>query len=173
MVACRFASQLTAHKTRDGARGDSSSTIPRENITVKRDILFPGQRDRTDAGDHWGGQFKLEILAEVNLLEAKGRDRLDSNWFTYADSNKVLPSDAWIPRYWRGEPYPGKRSIWEAPIEGKVEYDEFYMKESKPIIDEIDRVFSEHYGFTDEELDFIINYDIKYRTGREALKSDA
>jgi hypothetical protein len=24
-----------------------------------------------------------------------------------------------------------------------------------------------HNGFTDEELDFIINYDIKYRMGRE------
>jgi len=26
---------------------------------------------------------------------------------------------------------------------------------------------AKHYGFTDEELDFIINYDIKYRMGRE------
>ena len=25
-----------------------------------------------------------------------------------------------------------------------------------------------HYGFTDQELDFIINYDIKYRLGRDA-----
>jgi hypothetical protein len=25
-----------------------------------------------------------------------------------------------------------------------------------------------HCGFTDEELDFIINYDIKYRMGRGA-----
>jgi hypothetical protein len=25
-----------------------------------------------------------------------------------------------------------------------------------------------HYGFTAEELDFILNYDIKYRLGREA-----
>jgi hypothetical protein len=25
-----------------------------------------------------------------------------------------------------------------------------------------------HYGFTEEELDFIINYDIKYRMGRDA-----
>ena len=24
-----------------------------------------------------------------------------------------------------------------------------------------------HYGFTDEELDFIINYDIKYRMGQD------
>jgi hypothetical protein len=28
-------------------------------------------------------------------------------------------------------------------------------------------VLAWHYGFTDEELDFIINYDIRYRTGRD------
>ncbi len=50
---------------------------------------------------------------------------------------------------------------------GQVIYDEFYPKHSKPIIDEIDRVLAKHYGFTDEELDFIINYDIKYRMGRD------
>ena len=37
---------------------------------------------------------------------------------------------------------------------------------SKHIIHEIDHVLARHYGFTDEELDFIINYDIKYRLGR-------
>jgi methylase of polypeptide subunit release factors len=42
-----------------------------------------------------------------------------------------------------------------------------YPKLSKPIIDAIDRVLAQHYGFTDEELDFIINYDIKYRMGGE------
>ena len=41
-------------------------------------------------------------------------------------------------------------------------------KVSKPIIDEIDTVLARHYGFTEEELDFIVNYDIKYRMGREA-----
>jgi hypothetical protein len=29
-----------------------------------------------------------------------------------------------------------------------------------------------HYGFTAEELDFILNYDIKYRLGRDP-ESDA
>ena len=48
---------------------------------------------------------------------------------------------------------------------GRVLYDEFYPRHSKSIIDKIDRVLAEHYGFTDEELDFIINYDIKYRMG--------
>ena len=39
---------------------------------------------------------------------------------------------------------------------------------SKPILDQIDRVLARHYGFTAEELDFILNYDIKYRLGQEA-----
>jgi Protein of unknown function (DUF3553) len=47
-----------------------------------------------------------------------------------------------------------------------------YAKKSKPIIDEIDRVLAQHYGFTDEELDFIINYDIKYRMGKDAEGDD-
>jgi len=44
----------------------------------------------------------------------------------------------------------------------------FYVGESKPILDEIDTVLAGHYGFTEEELDFIVNYDIKYRLGRGA-----
>ncbi len=48
-----------------------------------------------------------------------------------------------------------------------TELQQFYPSYSKPIIDEIDKVLAAHYGFTDEELDFIINYDIKYRMGKE------
>jgi hypothetical protein len=49
----------------------------------------------------------------------------------------------------------------------RIEYAEFYGAQSKPIIDDIDRALAAHYGFTDEELDFIINYDSKYRMGRD------
>ena len=59
-----------------------------------------------------------------------------------------------------------RRRVYNYEYSGRVEYDEFYPKYSKPIIDEIDRMLAQHYGFTDEELDFIINYDIKYRMGR-------
>ncbi len=47
----------------------------------------------------------------------------------------------------------------------KIEYDEMDAPKSKPIFDEIDAVLAAHYGFTKEELDFIVNYDIKYRIG--------
>jgi len=52
-------------------------------------------------------------------------------------------------------------------LTGDILYEEFYPRLSKSIIDEIDRMLAQHYGFTDEELDFITNYDIKYRMGRD------
>ena len=33
-------------------------------------------------------------------------------------------------------------------------------------------VLAKHYGFTEEELDFIINYDIKYRMGASDAEDD-
>ena len=58
-----------------------------------------------------------------------------------------------------------RRRVYVYRTSGRVEYDEFYLKKSKPIIDDIDRVLAKHYDFTVEELEFIINYDIKYRMG--------
>ena len=54
---------------------------------------------------------------------------------------------------------------------GKIVYNVNYNKVPS-IIDEIDKVLAQHYGFTDEELDFIINYDIKYRMGKELDAED-
>jgi len=51
---------------------------------------------------------------------------------------------------------------------GKVVYDEYYPRYSKSIIDEIDQVLAQHYKITNEELDYIVNYDIKYRLGAGA-----
>jgi hypothetical protein len=49
-----------------------------------------------------------------------------------------------------------------------IAYAEFNVSESKPILDEIDTKLARHYGIAPEELDFILNYDIKYRLGRDA-----
>ncbi len=37
---------------------------------------------------------------------------------------------------------------------------------------QIDRVLAQHYGFTDDELDFILNYDIKYCLGLDGGQED-
>ena len=101
-------------------------------------------------------------------------------WKSLTDARHVYPSDiAIFPiRLENLDPMLNKLSILvkglmsalrqnsQRIIYGKAEVDQFDVAPCKPIIDEIDRVLAEHYGFTDEELDFIINYDVKYRMGR-------
>jgi hypothetical protein len=48
---------------------------------------------------------------------------------------------------------------------GLTRIQSFKISKLKPIINEIDSVLAKYYGFTIEELDYIINYDIKYRMG--------
>ena len=55
--------------------------------------------------------------------------------------------------------------ITHSKTRGVVNSYVYKKRYSKPIIDLIDVVLSKYYGFTEEELDFIINYDIKYRMG--------
>jgi len=45
------------------------------------------------------------------------------------------------------------------------EKEQYKIKLSKPIINEIDEVLAKHYKFTNKELDYIINYDLRYRMG--------
>jgi hypothetical protein len=44
-----------------------------------------------------------------------------------------------------------------------------FPRRSKGLIDKIDRSLAAHYGFTPEELDFIVNYEIKYRLGPDPV----
>ncbi len=53
-------------------------------------------------------------------------------------------------------------------LQGNITVQYFNFRPSKPIVDELDRVLAPYYSFTDEELDFVINYDIKYRMGQDA-----
>ena len=41
----------------------------------------------------------------------------------------------------------------------------FFIKYSKATINQIDHLLARYYNFSEEELDFIINYDIKFRMG--------
>lgn len=47
----------------------------------------------------------------------------------------------------------------------KQEKEQYKIRLSKSIIDEIDIALARHYNFTKEELSFIINYDLRYRMG--------
>jgi hypothetical protein len=47
----------------------------------------------------------------------------------------------------------------------RIEYDEYYGARCKDTINQIDERLAELFGLADDETDFIVNYDIKYRMG--------
>ena len=53
------------------------------------------------------------------------------------------------------------------------EFQEFRSNMSKPTIDRINELLSEHYAFSEDERDFLINNDIKYRMCLAELEFDA
>lgn len=95
---------------------------------------------------------------EIELFPVGIGNMTDSLIIKLTELNKELMND-----YAKNK----SRKVTYYQTTGNVEYDEFYPKLSKDIIDRIDKVLAEHYNFTPEELDFIINYDIKYRMGKE------
>jgi len=94
--------------------------------------------------------------------------------------NDELVKDIPIPDHWHNQSW-GKlalqlfeslgnnstRKVIKTKQGHTIEYDEIKAVLSKEVIDQIDNALAESYGFTDEELDFIINYDIKYRMGQD------
>lgn len=55
---------------------------------------------------------------------------------------------------------------------GTIEQKQYIVSKSKSIIDEIDKMLAQHYKFNADELEFIINYDIKNRMGKELTGED-
>lgn len=57
-------------------------------------------------------------------------------------------------------------------LKSELKLETFECAACKPIIDEIDTLLAKHYGFSEQELDFIASYDIKYRMGRDVEGDD-
>ena len=53
-----------------------------------------------------------------------------------------------------------------------TDYYEYYPANAKDLIDAIDLILAENYGLSYNELDYIINYDIKYRMGTNLIEGD-
>ena len=61
--------------------------------------------------------------------------------------------------------YVNLTEVYNAVRDGKLPTWEQVYCALLDIIDMVDKALGKHYGFSDEELDYIINYEIKYRIG--------
>ena len=52
-------------------------------------------------------------------------------------------------------------------VNGKTTLQEFHPKHNKPIIDELERIIGRIYGLDDAEIEFICNYDLRFRMSDE------
>lgn len=49
---------------------------------------------------------------------------------------------------------------------GVTRYYEYRGRVTKPLFDEVDIFLAKIYGFNSEELDYIINYHLRFRTNK-------
>src|SRR5579859_1464951 len=105
-------------------------------------------------------------ISNSNCMDVVSREVLDLPVFPLASSDEAVFSR--LMRALFDSYYSSNTTRQRRGVRINVEEINFDVQQAKPIIDEIDRALAQRYGFTDEELDFIVNYDIKYRMGRDA-----
>jgi hypothetical protein len=99
--------------------------------------------------------------------------------------NDELVQDFPIPAHWHNQPWSklalqlfeslrenATRKVIRTKQGHTIEYDEIKAVLSKDVIDQIDIALAESYGLTRDELDFILNYDIKYRMGQDEVEGE-
>jgi hypothetical protein len=91
--------------------------------------------------------------------------------FRYPETNVVLPLLELSQSLERQLISSAQGYVIQSQTRGSQYTYKYQNRLAKPIIDQIDSVLAKHYGFTEEELDFITNYDIKYRM-RDALADE-
>lgn len=100
-------------------------------------------------------------IANSNCMDVVAREVLDLPVFPLDEADPALFGDQMgrlLAAYYAGASARVRRG---AHISG--EELNFDVAQAKPIIDEIDTLLAAYYGFSPEELDFVLNYDIKYR----------
>src|SRR5260370_34138307 len=77
--------------------------------------LFEDEASARDAGQRWGGNFRDEHLAEIEVVGEPAVSRYDSEWIT----NKMVSADSsWMSSYLPGSPM-GQTPLWEFLVEGR------------------------------------------------------
>jgi hypothetical protein len=100
-------------------------------------------------------------IANSNCMDVVAREVLDLPVFPLEEADTRAFSDLMgrlLVAYYANNSTRARRGDYIS-----VDEINFDVRRAKPIIDEIDFLLACHYGFTDEELDFVLNYDIKYR----------
>ena len=78
---------------------------------------------QADAALPWGGHFRPENLAELEVHPVGPYSKVDANWITHAEvdgNGRIDPAATeWIEKYWAGEP-SSDSPVWETIVDGRA-----------------------------------------------------
>ena len=118
-------------------------------------LVFKKNAGRYVGNFNYRGGYQITRRADLLLMAGLSRSRYEAlSIFEYVQ--RVLAINEYAGE--KGIPAEVKR-LFPVPQSGPLV--------NSPLTSRIDSVLVSSLGFTEEELDFIINYDVKYRMGRE------
>jgi hypothetical protein len=135
-------SRETQLKLRDAATIKPMHALLNSSLFYVMYVIHSNCRD-LNPSDIYTFRFPASVLEDERLADLS--DQLDANHQANSQTR-----------------------VRQQKLTGEVRLQSFQPALSKPILDEIDVVLASHYGLSDEESDFVINYDIKYRVGADA-----
>lgn len=118
-------------------------------------LVFKKNAGKYVGNYNYRGLFHLTRRADLVTLAGLGIER-----------ETALRLFDYVQRTLAVNVFAGEKAI---PAAVKSRYPRLGMPppEEPAVLRDADAFIRGHYGFTDEELDFIVNYDIKYRMGDE------
>ena len=116
-------------------------------------LVFKKNAGKYVGNFNYRGQFRITRRADLVLLAGLNLKR-DTVLAIFDNVQRILSVNE----------FAGEKSIPPA-VKQKFHPLNIDSRRESQIFTQLDRMIVQHYGFTDEELDFIINYDIKYRMG--------
>lgn len=102
-------------------------------------------------------------IAFSNCMDVVTREVLELPVFRLEDADPAPFADAvdrLIALYQESATTRARRGVRIRTSETNID-----AARAREVIDAIDRLLAQHYGFDDEELDFVLSYDLKYRLG--------
>jgi hypothetical protein len=153
---------IRAHTSAPYYRGAGGETLSKDHMRIlhakdiqSRDLLAVVTMSSMFFW-RWEAVGNCRNLTESDILE-----------FPFSDNTSLIhEASALADNLMKDMLLNSRRKVRHQKLTGDVEYDEFYVRESKKIIDQVDEALASHFGLSAEELDYILSYDIKYRLGK-------
>ena len=118
-------------------------------------LVFKKNAGKYVGNYNYRGMFEITRRADLLVMADLG--------LTRHQAEEILN---YVQRVLAINEHAGEKSI-PASVKAMFPPAEVNSTKQQELFADVDRVLARHYGYTDEELDYVINYDVNFRMGRD------